>query len=141
MDIVLSAYMTLGQCEKGIDDGYVSENEVYNYQYGIVDVNQNKRIDSGDAFFINMGYKPTPLKWGNGYRWAATATYFHKIHDYKVNLDGTINFSVDEYSFAVWYDYDFDGMTDYVTSERKNNARILNKIFRQYTLPEEPTRI
>jgi len=141
--IVLTAYTALmpSTCEKGIDDGYISQNEIYDYQYGIIDVNHNKMIDKDDMFFINMGYEPKPKEWGVGYEYKALMTCFHKIYNYTTNTDGTINFELDEYSSEVWYDYDFDGQPDYITNERIHNIKTLNKIFKPLIQPEGPVRI
>lgn len=135
-DIVLGAALTFGPCESGIDDGYIGLSEIYNYQYGVVDANNNKRIDEDDLFFVHVGYEPKPKEWGVGYEYKALATCFHKIYCYSVNEDGTINFELDEYSSEVWYDYNFDGQVDYVTDERIHNLDLLNKIFKPLTVPQ-----
>lgn len=140
-EIVLTAFMAVSPLKGG---DYISKNDMHKYQFGIVDLNDNKKTDVGDAFFINDKWVMRRNWTGKTY-YTPRVSYIHHFYKYeeRIDKDGMlkIDFELSEYSDGIWYDFNADGHIDHVTKENKDNSEFLNMLFDGHIEEKEPTKI
>lgn len=116
------AIMNLSDYQEPKSD-VISIEDMHNYRYGIVDLNKNNKDDSRDAYFIGVDIK------GNG---KADIVYLHKLNHYKEfmrNGERHMHLEVSSISYEAWFDFNDDGVFDYVKQTEVDNSSKLEKIF------------
>tara|TARA_Y100000310_G_C20634294_1_gene790365 strand:+ start:833 stop:1264 length:432 start_codon:yes stop_codon:yes gene_type:complete len=120
----LAAIMGFNSCKE--EKNFVTMDEMCKYEYGILDINNNKKADKNDVFFLAEDTNLDGL---------TDRSYLHVFEEYGpyIGKDNNkyLDYGIETNSYEIWFDTNHDGHFDYSIRDAVDNSEEIMEAFKE----------